>query len=249
MSEHRTEFEELMAGKALGELDAAELERLAELGERFGGIETDDLEVLAGELTAALVPPDEEDLPAALRDKIAEAAERELRSDSKGPDLRVVSGSGPGTASPSAPAGPGLMAWSGWAVAAVMAALWLGGVGGPNPGPEAPAAPNPAELRAELTEGDVDAVEIAWTATEDPAAAGASGDLVWSNETQSGVMRFVGLEPNDPNQLRYSCGSSTGREMSGIRSTAGCSTWSQARRRCWCPSTHGSRLVSRRCLR
>jgi hypothetical protein len=46
-------------------------------------------------------------------------------------------------------------------------------------------------------------VRLDWTATEDPAAAGATGDVVWSTADQAGVMRFAGLEPNDPSVFQY----------------------------------------------
>ncbi|UCC15131.1 MAG: anti-sigma factor [Gammaproteobacteria bacterium] len=44
---------------------------------------------------------------------------------------------------------------------------------------------------------------IAWTHTEDPAALGARGELVWDNDTQEGYMRFSGLAPNNPEELQY----------------------------------------------
>lgn len=50
---------------------------------------------------------------------------------------------------------------------------------------------------------DASALRIPWTITEDPAAAGARGDLVWNNERQEGFMRFEGLTPNDPAETRY----------------------------------------------
>ncbi|MFT5291368.1 MAG: hypothetical protein ACI8QS_000454 [Planctomycetota bacterium] len=51
------------------------------------------------------------------------------------------------------------------------------------------------------TAGDL--VRIEWTATEDPAASSASGDVVWSSTRQEGYMRFRNLSPNDPEQTQY----------------------------------------------
>jgi anti-sigma-K factor RskA len=48
-----------------------------------------------------------------------------------------------------------------------------------------------------------EAQTIAWTATPDPAATGATGDVVWSQARQAGYMRFVGLAPNDPREYQY----------------------------------------------
>jgi anti-sigma-K factor RskA len=46
-------------------------------------------------------------------------------------------------------------------------------------------------------------VRIAWTATGDSTAVGAEGDVVWSATGQRGVMRIVGLAPNDRAKWQY----------------------------------------------
>ena len=66
-----------------------------------------------------------------------------------------------------------------------------------------PSTPTPIEARAQLLATANDVTTLAWTATEDPAAKGASGDVVWSESQQRGFMRFVGLAVNDPKQLQY----------------------------------------------
>jgi len=48
-----------------------------------------------------------------------------------------------------------------------------------------------------------DAQVLPWTATADPAATGAKGDVVWSNAEQKGFMRFSGLSQNDPAATQY----------------------------------------------
>ena len=65
------------------------------------------------------------------------------------------------------------------------------------------AALTPAEARAELiaTAGDLET--LAWQPTDDAAAKGASGDVVWSPSKQRGYMRFRGLAPNDPKVSQY----------------------------------------------
>jgi hypothetical protein len=57
-----------------------------------------------------------------------------------------------------------------------------------------------SEARADLL---ASVKPLAWTATQDPNAKGASGDVVWSTIEQRGYMRFVGLAPNDPKQFQY----------------------------------------------
>ena len=66
-------------------------------------------------------------------------------------------------------------------------------------------APKPAirDARAALLAEHDDAATIAWTATKDPTANGASGDVVWSPSQQRGYMRFVGLAANDPREFQY----------------------------------------------
>ena len=47
------------------------------------------------------------------------------------------------------------------------------------------------------------ATPLALTATEDPAALGAGGELTWSDELQSGSMLIAGLAANDPECEQY----------------------------------------------
>ena len=57
-----------------------------------------------------------------------------------------------------------------------------------------------SELRAELLAAS-DALRIDWTATD--FAAGATGDVVWSQADQRGFLRIEGLAVNDPTELQY----------------------------------------------
>jgi hypothetical protein len=60
-----------------------------------------------------------------------------------------------------------------------------------------------ADARSSLLASSSDAKPIAWSATADPTAKGATGDVVWSTQAQRGYMRFVGLAANDPKQFQY----------------------------------------------
>lgn len=66
-----------------------------------------------------------------------------------------------------------------------------------------PKAKSLAEQRAELLASAKDVTTLPWTATKDPNAAGASGDVVWSSAEQKGFMRFTGLAANDAKQIQY----------------------------------------------
>ncbi len=69
--------------------------------------------------------------------------------------------------------------------------------------PPPPRTPTAAEARAELLATAKDVTTLPWTATADPSAAGASGEVVWSPSAQRGFMRFKGLAPNDRKAIQY----------------------------------------------
>jgi type II secretory pathway component PulM len=62
---------------------------------------------------------------------------------------------------------------------------------------------SPSEQRAALLANAKDVTTIAWTATKDANAVGATGDVVWSASAQQGFMRFKGLAANDAKQIQY----------------------------------------------
>jgi hypothetical protein len=66
-----------------------------------------------------------------------------------------------------------------------------------------PREPTPVERREELLTQATDARTVAWAATPDPAANGATGDVVWSESRQQGYMRIRGLAANDPARTQY----------------------------------------------
>jgi len=67
----------------------------------------------------------------------------------------------------------------------------------------APRVPTAAEARQALLAQATDVKTIAWSATPDPAAKGADGDVVWSPSKQQGYMRIRGLAANDPRAQQY----------------------------------------------
>ena len=63
--------------------------------------------------------------------------------------------------------------------------------------------PTLTDQRAALLAAGDTLVRKDWTATEDPAATGLAGDVVWDPATQTGYMRFTGLAPNDVTEQQY----------------------------------------------
>ena len=66
-----------------------------------------------------------------------------------------------------------------------------------------PRVRTPGERRAELLAQAPDVRTIGWSATPDPDAKGANGDVVWSESRQQGYMRIRGLAANDPKAAQY----------------------------------------------
>ncbi|MCA9002198.1 MAG: anti-sigma factor, partial [Planctomycetes bacterium] len=63
--------------------------------------------------------------------------------------------------------------------------------------------PTPQQAMRSLIAQAPDLQRIDWSATEDPLAAQASGEVVWSDALQEGYMVFRGLEPNDPQSAQF----------------------------------------------
>ncbi len=172
---------DLLADQALEGLTAAEAAELARLLEANPGFDAEAFDKAASAATLAMMTADEP-MPAHLRTAIAASGKRLVEAN------RATLGS----------ASQSWWAKSGWFAAAACLALavtaWW---------PRDAEIP-PAEVRAALiAEAPADLIQWPWTATEDPAANGATGDVVWSNSKQQGFMRFAGLAPNDPTREQY----------------------------------------------
>ncbi|MEM7050887.1 MAG: anti-sigma factor [Acidobacteriota bacterium] len=176
---------ELMATQATEGLGLAESSELARLLEDHSEIRPEEFELAAAAIDEAMAGPIQE-MPAQLAAKVRNDsqsffAERPRPAVEDPPATRV--------------------SWGPWLVAA--AGLLLAILGWwPRTAPVVP-SPTTAEIRSNLLRDSPDAQQIAWTATEDLAARGAEGDVVWSSALQQGFMRIRGLEVNDPGQVQY----------------------------------------------
>jgi hypothetical protein len=64
------------------------------------------------------------------------------------------------------------------------------------------AAPTAADLRTRLLD-EPNVIKVRLDATQDPAAAGVRGDVVWDPRAQRGYLHFEGLPRNDPGAEQY----------------------------------------------
>lgn len=213
---------ELLALRAIEGLDEQEQEELARFTTRHPEFDPDELDRVAAAL--ALTGLRVEPMPRDLRARVEADAAAWFGAQDTRPTAEVVE---------FRPRPPAATAWGGWlaAAAAVVLAVvgWLqvdrmdqeraefaarqGALESAVARLQRTAAEKEAAieaLREPAAEDLLAALEgrpgtrvLPWTATEDPAAAGAGGAVVWNGEAQAGVMRFTGLAPNDPAEWQY----------------------------------------------
>jgi hypothetical protein len=171
--EMKLRFEELDAGRALGDLDASESAEWMELAEQLGCVADEGFDRLAAELEAemggALVA-----VPSALRDRLG--VHEPLRVPAK------------------ITFGP----WIGWAAAACLTGLLLFDRRGGGGSGTAPAS----DLRDALIRDAEDSRTLRITGTTGDFSQ-VKGEVVWSDERQVGYMTLVDLPPNDPSIHQY----------------------------------------------
>jgi anti-sigma-K factor RskA len=183
---------DLLAEQALFELSPEEQTELrALLGE--SSVNPESFELTAALAAIALNPGPHEALPDALRAKIvASAPEHQAAAQIIAESQRVTRAS---TGRRDGIRFREALAWFAAAACLFIAfMLWSS---------SHPAAPSVTQARATLLQQDPKLKPLAWTATEDPTAKGASGDVVWSNDKQQGFLRFKGLAKNDPKDNQY----------------------------------------------
>jgi len=214
-------LDELLAGRALGDLSDEEVAELDALLEQSPGADAESFErALAAVDLIAIEKLDE--LPQGLAAKIGKDAERAF------PPRKAMESNVVAMARPTAARSRG--SWVGWAVAASFALLaasaWIdrarhgsGPDGAPSalpanvatakncPSASAPPPPSSAAPSSSSSVGAApllaDARVVPWSATKDAAAKGASGEVKWSARSQEGTMHIRGLAKNDPHVSQY----------------------------------------------
>lgn len=205
-SNFRSDLLELLAGDAMGDLDATERQQLAELMTEDDKLNAEELRLTAGALQLAFTHQAPEDMPASLRDKIATDAPKYLsRTTAMAPVQPVVNGNSTTSISRREQ-----FAWLTTAASLLFAiGLWVSSQRSPESTPGAPSiassvtVTSAAKARDELIAQASDRIAIAWASGTTPFDKPVSGDVVWSNSRQKGFLRFVGMPVNDPSSQQY----------------------------------------------
>ncbi len=186
MSNALDRLDELLVVRTVEALSEAENSELSKLLTAHPEIDPDAYDRTGAAIHAAYV--ELEPMPAHLHDRISRSAAElfDLQPDELAARRRKRS-----TRSRVTPYLP----WLATAAAMVLVLItWW-----PNTAPQIDADID--SLRAALIAGG--ATRLDWTATADPAAPSASGDVVWDAQRQQGFMRFSMLAANEPTVFQY----------------------------------------------
>ena len=193
----RERAEELLAFRAVEGLAGAEEEELSALLAEMPEFDDGGFEIAAAACHLALLGP-EEPLPESVRRRL----EREA-AIFQGKVLPMTGRESAPLQVPQAPA-TARRAWGGWLAAAACLLLalvgWWPRLAAP---PAVTETPQVAVQAPPAHDQAPDALELPWQATDDAAAAGAAGSVVWSSAQQTGAMRIRGLAANDPAISQY----------------------------------------------
>ena len=191
-----TKREELLIDRATGDLTTDAEAELEQLLHDDPAVDREIYDRAAGELAAAIQAQELIPMPQYLVTGIVEQGETLVGGQTAGRPTVVRSAEEPSPVREVATTRVGVAGWLGWVAAAAAILVWVLGRG-----PAESPAMDLAGLRDSLIAAD--ASVLAWSATDDPAAAGASGDVVWSPDGQTGIMRFAGLAVNDRRSIQY----------------------------------------------
>lgn len=191
-------FEELEAGRILGDLSPEEMHEWQQLSEMHGFHSDGSLELTAAAIETEFLQSKTQPLPANVSEAIRQAmplsapTEKPMQLLSVNPIWRQIFRA-PQTA---------------WSIAAAFALLFVIRVisdtsdVGPTADPaDLPVALSPKEARDQLLTKARDLIESEFSGTE--TFPQISGKVVWSDELQEGYMTLTDLPVNDPKQNQY----------------------------------------------
>ncbi|MEO5915029.1 MAG: anti-sigma factor [Luteolibacter sp.] len=180
-----TRFDELSAGRAMGDLTADEARELELLGKQLGIAPDQTFELLAASIEVDFLKKSIEPLPAGLAARLHRVAGEMTRPEN------IIA--------------PQVPAWrkiignplTGWAAAAAVAAVALISIVASQKAPPISPAQAEARLRTEAR----DLIERKFTGLGTFKDAG--GKVIWSDQLQQGYMTLSGIPANDPGKAQY----------------------------------------------
>lgn len=206
----RARLVDLMVDEVTEGLTASDMDEMHRLEKQFPDLKHEEFEACATAVHLAFAGGFEE-MPADLQRSVR-AAGKAFAADRATGDVASVISLDEHQSRVAKQEPTSLASAFGWiAAAAILSAAvlgWIPGLNGPLPAPSAPRVaqrptpPTPAEAMTKLSSAP-GSLTLPWTATEDPAAADAGGEVVWSDAEQVGFMRFTGLPTNDPVEYQY----------------------------------------------
>lgn len=226
MSASQDAFGQLLVDHATEGLGADRQRELQRLQEEVGAPHDEGFELAAAAIDLAyreMSREPVEPLPATVQQRLRDraigfgAAKQPMPDGDRRKDAEILLFPSP-AATASRAGRSGRSGWAGWAVAVAASLLamvgWAPHIAEQLAGPPREMAGGPlgqdpvvgtdvTVRRQQLLGQAQQVVQVAWTGTEDPAAAGVSGDLVWSSQLQEGYMLFNGLPVNDPLEWQY----------------------------------------------
>jgi hypothetical protein len=183
---------ELLADRALFELSSEQQVELDTLLANSPDVDTEELDRVAATAYLATVT-EQHELPAALATKIAS-------------DGRAMVGVQSDRTLPPAASSLTRREMAAWftAAAALLVAAFFGTRATEQEVAEfIPEESNAAELKADLSRVKEGLTQVAWAPGTDEAGKQATGEVLWDNKRQQGVMSFKGLPVNDPQKSQY----------------------------------------------
>lgn len=178
--ELKLRFDELSAGRALGDLTREEERELAKLGQQLGIPQDLAFELLAATLEMEGLQDSLEPLPAELAARL-----HQLAATTSG---RILA--------PQVPAWQKILRnpLTGWAAAAAVALLAV-------VGSQKKSALSPVAAESRLRKESTDLIERNFEGLGE--FKGAGGKVIWSDQLQQGYMTLSGIPANDPGKAQY----------------------------------------------
>lgn len=189
----QTRIEELLAGRALGDLNRDETRELDALLLRNPGLETDEFDRTAAAVASLSVVS--ASLPEALSSRIRMEAPHYIPTKKLAAEQALYEAALSDRKEPSSVAVREIVAWA--IAASLLFAFLSSGFFSPSD------QPTPAEARLAMLERADDVITIDWGEGPNPFSENVKGDVVWSNQQQRGYMRFVDMPLNDPTKEQY----------------------------------------------